>query len=841
MTKNQTPMTNPLNTLGLCAFVPLCLCPFFPIAAFAAAADGKVCLVDDGRAQAVIVLPDEQAKQLRPAADLLARYVGKASGAALPVCCEAERTKHTAAVSVHLGADAYVRRLGLPPAELDADGFVIRGVDAQNLVIVGPSAMGTEFGVCELLERFLGVRWLLPGPDGDDVPECRTVAIPLGEVRQAPAFFSRQMSGFVGAAQVEWTRRNRMHSRVSFHHNLLHVFPPEKYAQTHPEFFPVRNGKRFVPKDSSVHGWQPCCSAPGSVDEAVKNICAAFARHPDMPSFSLGVNDSSGHCQCPDCERQDPGGKNFLGYRDASDRYFAWCNRIVEGVLKTYPDKVFGCLAYSEVGQAPSQVKVHERIIPFMTYDRMKWTDPALRADGEQMTRRWHEVSPVLGWYDYIYGAPYCLPRVWFHQMAEYYRFGLANGVRAMYAEAYPNWGEGPKLYVALKLQWNPQADVDQLLRDWYVHAVGPAAADGLAAYYRHWEDFWTRRILESKWFSRGGQYLSFSSPGYLADVTDNDLVRSRRWLEGAVRKAETAPQKARARLLLRAFEYYEASAYAYVASPARGNAVAAAPRTEAEALAALDKGLRAFEMAQRRERLVREFAKDPVLVHPLAERKQFPQLSGAAWGVGQFWVVADWAAKSKTLREKLESLAADRSSLASVHARAMLAIASSTTQSVSQNPSFEMLKGRWPTAWRTWLNDGVGSLSAGPQAARTGKVGVICRGIKRGGPVQDFEAAAGRYVAVASVRVPKSSQGSATIALSFTGVDAKGRTGTPFATVIRSQQTDWSRLAVAGEIPASVAKGEAVKKIRLVVIADSFAPDEEFYVDDVALYRLAE
>ncbi len=29
--------------------------------------------------------------------------------------------------------------------------------------------------MCELLERYLGVRWLMPGADGDDVPAARTI------------------------------------------------------------------------------------------------------------------------------------------------------------------------------------------------------------------------------------------------------------------------------------------------------------------------------------------------------------------------------------------------------------------------------------------------------------------------------------------------------------------------------------------------------------------------------------------------------------------------------------------------------------------------------------------
>ena len=84
--------------------------------------------------------------------------------------------------------DAYAKALGLGIEKLDADGFVIRGVDQQNVVIAGPTPEGTEFGVCEFLEHYLGVRWLLPGPDGDDVPVHRNLEIPIGKFTKKRRF-----------------------------------------------------------------------------------------------------------------------------------------------------------------------------------------------------------------------------------------------------------------------------------------------------------------------------------------------------------------------------------------------------------------------------------------------------------------------------------------------------------------------------------------------------------------------------------------------------------------------------------------------------------------------------
>ena len=799
----------------------------------APAAEG-IRIVDRGQPRAVVVLPADSDAQTRETAQLLVGLLRKSSGAEIPVVSEPAPASD-GSVAIHIGQDRFVQGLDLNLEKMDDDGFVIRGVDRQNFVIAGPTPYGTEFGVCEFLERYVGVRWLLPGPDGEDVPQQATIEVPMEEVRQEPAFYSRLFSGLKGGAQATWARRNRMHGRVEFHHNLHRLFPPETYTKTHPEFFPIRKGKRYFPPTNETHGWQPCFSAAGIVEEAVKNICAYFEKHSQAPSYSLGVVDSSGHCECEACQAKDPSEPNFLGRRDVSDRYFQWCNEVVEGVLQKYPDKLFGCLAYSEVAQAPSRVKVHPRIIPYMTYDRMKWIEPELRGDGEAMTRRWQAMSPVLGWYDYIYGSPYCLPRVWFHQMADYYRFGHAHGVRALYAEAYPNWGEGPKLYVSLKLQWDPRQDVDALLRDWYVRTVGEDAAEDLAAYYAHWEDFWTRRILQSPWFSKSGQYLRFNVPGYLADITEDDVTKSRAWLEAAVAKAKTPLQKARAELLLRAFEYYEASAYAH---PEFGKADQTSVEDEEDALRMLDRGRRAVAMSAKRQKLMEEFAGHPVLVHPIDFDRR-PQMRGEDWGSQVFWKAFDWAAKGEgPVRASLRELAASPDESLNLPAKAMLLLVEGKAAPVSKNSSFEEPAGRWPAAWSNWVKFGVGSETVSPRAARTGAQGILSVGMRRGGPLQMLEVPPGRYAATVSIRIPQPPAGSASVTLGITPVDEQGNNLPQLTTIMPARKCDWTRLAVAGELPAEIG-GKRVKQVRLIVIVDGFESGEEVHIDDLALYRV--
>ena len=86
---------------------------------------------------------------------------------------------------------------------------------------------------------------------------------------------------------------------------------------------------------------------------------------------------------------------------------------------------------------------------------------------------------------------------------------------------------------------------------------------------------------------------------------------------DAVVAKATTAEQRARASLLLRAFEYYEASVLSYPRRKDNGaGMVAWAEAVEGEGTDA-KKSISA--MAAKRRTLVNEFQHDPILQHPLS------------------------------------------------------------------------------------------------------------------------------------------------------------------------------------------------------------------------------
>jgi hypothetical protein len=511
----------------------------------ARAAEGAIDLVVNGKPAAVIVTPAQLPEFVQLAVDELVADIAASTGATLAV----ERVSSPDRLEIHVGQTDYVQSLNLPLKELGVDGFQILFPAANRVVLAGGSETGTEFAVYDFLERYVGVRWLFPGEIGTHVPRDNGLVIPAVPVESRPAYISRVISTYHAE---RWLHQQKQHWTIQQHHNLNKLFAPDKYYDRHPEFYPLIDGKRQKPEPEG-YGWQPVLDAPGIVDAAVESIDRYFDQNPSVTSFSLGVNDNNNFNHPATYE-------NSVRLKDYSDYYFNFTNQVIEGVLKTHPDKWFGCLAYVGVTDPPRNVKVNGRMVPYICIDRQGWASEEGRQKDMERTRNWHAAAPVIGWYDYIYGGDmYRIPRIYPHLMGQYIKFGSENGVKAMYAELYasPEWIDGPKLYLFMKLLWDPNTDVDQTLSEWYRLAVGEKAAVPLAEYFQHWEEYWMKRVPRTDWFKQyvGRVYMDFDQLGYLDELKQEDLDQCRKLMDQVVALADTPQHKARAAFFARGFE----------------------------------------------------------------------------------------------------------------------------------------------------------------------------------------------------------------------------------------------------------------------------------------------
>ncbi|GAA3409773.1 DUF4838 domain-containing protein [Paenibacillus hodogayensis] len=778
-------------------------------------------LVANGQAHAVVVTSVYADARTTAAAQTLAQYVRQATGQLLPVMTTAAYEADpnlTNKVRIYVGTtgaggdpDALAKT-----SALDDDGFGIFPY-GSTVTIIGPTSWGTGFGVYEFLERYVGVRWLMPGTDGTDIPSLSVLSVPLGDIVQQPAFQSRVFSPIneYGKSnynvQIEWAKFNRMHYRDQFHHNLYKMFPPSVYGTSHPEYYPT------VPKDDSVGaGWQPCLTN-ATATEAIAIITAYFTNNPEATAYSLGVNDSGGYCE-----------------ENPKELYYHWVNQIVEGVLQVHPGKQFGVLAYQEVKQPPT-FALNPNIIVYITRDRWNWVDPARKAADMQLHAAWQAVASRVGWYDYLNGNPYLLPRIYTHQMDETYKLSKQSGVAGHYAELYPNWGEGPKAWISSKLQWNPDLDAEQLANEWYERAVGTTSAPYLKTYYDHWENFWTVRIKQSPFF----QSPSSLRPDYVELVSTEEIEDSRHWLEAAVAMAQTDKQRARATIILRAFEYFEASVRSYPYPTDR-------PADQTEALALLESASSTFTerllMGEKRLALLDEFKDDPVLIH-MSNANSKSTLVWSGINLDEFWHLVDFMRHDEPSGGPVTNRTLDLSQGYDPSSReyAKLLLAALAAPNRIENPSFENGAEQAPP-WSVYKTTGTRSFHRVEGTSLTGNASLLIDGNGWGGPGQMVSGSGGfanmqvRYKTVSDVVYARD-----VIQLGLNLLDDNGN-------IIKSSSvrsdlfplsagvSTWATAYLNGEIPDKIGS-VPVKKLLPIILVESDHP-VEVYVDDVVLYN---
>ncbi len=520
------------------------ICSMFLLPAVLAA---SVTIVENGKSDAAIVYSkanDDSAKiRIAPSSSAqsaarLADYIKKSTGAQLTV---GEKAAAKNIIQLEIAA----------PGKMDREAFTITFPGKNKILLTAGSSRGLEYACSEFLERYIGVRWLFPGPLGTEIPQHKTVAVPRKEVSSVPSFLRRFLGGGshrnkTSAVYYRWMVDNKgcFHERYHCFHNLLNTIPVAKYGKTHPEFFPILNGKRFIPTPQEPVWWQPCLTQPGIVEAALEQIPQNAVQH------SLAVNDGGNHCECARCLAIDKG-KNYLGRPNRSKTYLAFCS----AVAAKRPNTLFGVSAYNDVAEPPAGIKLPKNIVPEITYDTIQRINPERAKFTANLLARWNKiVSGHIGWYEYAYGQNYDLPRVYTRHLAKQLQWMYKNNVRYLSGEYYPqgDWHDSIKIYVWLKLAWNINQNPEDLINEWCEAAVGKKAAPYIKAYFDRLEKFWTsKEVQETNWFKSAWTYLNWGNSSYL-DAMPFEMIEE---CEKLLRKTvELADNKARAKYFLDGF-----------------------------------------------------------------------------------------------------------------------------------------------------------------------------------------------------------------------------------------------------------------------------------------------
>jgi hypothetical protein len=104
---------------------------------------------------------------------------------------------------------------------LRSDSYVIETLPDGSLALAGNGRDGTSFAVYRFLDRWLGIRWLWPGENGEVVPKASSLLIEPMNVEQEPAYLWRDLGpgGALWGAMDKWTAERKL--GVSEEHQRL--------------------------------------------------------------------------------------------------------------------------------------------------------------------------------------------------------------------------------------------------------------------------------------------------------------------------------------------------------------------------------------------------------------------------------------------------------------------------------------------------------------------------------------------------------------------------------------------------------------------------------------------
>jgi Domain of unknown function (DUF4838) len=495
------------------------------VAVHAVAAD--LVLVAKDTAPAPIIIFKDAPPRTRDAAVALAEYIGKISGQKPAILDGAPQPLPERAIWV--GVQPAVKTF-FPRTDFDFKHpeEIVIAASEKHVVIAGrdrwdPARLdvatregvikgvqqeyGTINAVYTFLQDQLAVRWLWPGELGEDLPRNERITIhapfeyrhhPQMRARGSMFNYCRLGNKGYGRSQ-EWTMRQRL-QLDSLAIEGGHGFGDwwERYHEKHPEIFALQpDGTRSG--FPSPHNAKLCMSNPKVWELWLDKVAGELAQDPHRTVFNASPNDgwASGHCVCEKCSAWDhPDGEprvfNWFHLNKerpaTSDRDVTFANKLGELLKQKYPGKDYRVMMLSYGHSRPAPVKARPADNVIMTIvanffgrtglvDRGSTRGDTYRAQFEA----WSKIVPAMFWRPNT-GSPagwqQGLPDIHVAQTIRDFKDVAAANCIGIYIDGvWEHWATvGPLYYIMAQLAWNPAADSDAILADYYARAFGPAA-----------------------------------------------------------------------------------------------------------------------------------------------------------------------------------------------------------------------------------------------------------------------------------------------------------------------------------------------------------------------------
>lgn len=477
-------------------------------------ADGQLVLVRDGVAPLPIVIFADAPPFTLQAAEELAGYIEKVTGARPAVLHGQPSPMPDRAIWV--GYQPALHEL-FPDIDFEFKHpeEILIANNGKHLVIAGrdrwdPQHMTTqdrrgreivgiqqEYGSVNAIYTFiqdgLGVRWLWPGEMGEDVLPQKTIALDPFVYRYHPQFRSRHLLFMMYTLQkqingYEWTRYQRLQFD-SLDFNPGHPFSDwwDRFHETHPEYLALQpDGSRGGQAGRTA---KLCMSNPAVWQQWLSDVDEALKRDPNQKVFGANPNDgwTYGYCTCDNCKAWDhPDARTFHYFRKGkarqyvamTDRQITFANTLARLLRQRYPDKdlMVSAMAYGVSRPPPLGVVPDDNVLVSGVWSFHNMPDQ----ENRQWLAEWSSIAPHLIWRPNLTSAAGWkagFPNIAPKEVMKDIRFVAEHNVIGVAMDwIFGAWAtQGPHYYLLAQLTWNPNADGEAILADYYRRAYGPA------------------------------------------------------------------------------------------------------------------------------------------------------------------------------------------------------------------------------------------------------------------------------------------------------------------------------------------------------------------------------
>ncbi len=455
------------------------------------------------------------------------------------------------------------------------NGYRIQTIDG-NIHVNGTGVRGLQTAVYRFLEEFCGRRvyteeiTLLPKADAISVPaDTDIVYEPFFEYADAdglsPCDVEYSMAnGLTGGTyrQLPEEMGGTVNYLGGFCHTMGGLCETGDYAETHPEYLALHDGKRTTD--------QPCLTEPEVLRIATKNVLKLLEEGHD-PAASVQIvsvtqNDNYNYCECERCRAFE---EAHGGVQSATMLYFV--NQIADAVKEAgYDNVAIDTFAYQYTRKAPTGIAPRDNVIVRLCTIECCFCHPlddgTCQRNAELMKdlRDWSAICNRIYVWDYVNNyANTCIVFPDFGVLQRNIQVFYENGVRGVYEEGNyyirncdTEFGE-LRAYMIAKCLQDPYREMENEIDGFLSAYYGPAGETVktiLEMYLSHDPDsfgghlgigespaasfyFTDREVSEMDAYWAAAKEAAAGSEEYLARVERSEL--SWRFWKGSEGKAE--------------------------------------------------------------------------------------------------------------------------------------------------------------------------------------------------------------------------------------------------------------------------------------------------------------